>query len=234
MFDQGKTLLCEPDWNSERGNAELLRYAVKNPKGCTAEDVIKRSYEISENHVRKVRDLGYDITGQVINKAIYDSLGIEFSVSPLEAEIIFWNASCNGRIMPGADLMLDKLNEMGIRTAVVSNLCLSSEALRERLNRFLPNNRFEFTLSSGDYMFRKPSRFLFDIAINKSGLDPCEIWYCGDNAAADVIGAAEAGMFPVWYENGTVEKSSPAGANLNFEHLHISEWSELTEILEKL
>lgn len=83
-------------------------------------------------------------------------------------------------------------------------------------------------------MFRKPSRFLFDIAINKSGLDPCEIWYCGDNAEADVIGSAEVGMFPVWYENGTVEKSSPAGANLNFEHLHISEWSELTEILEKL
>ena len=31
IFDYGRTLLCEPDWNSERGNAELMKYIIKNP-----------------------------------------------------------------------------------------------------------------------------------------------------------------------------------------------------------
>lgn len=29
IFDYGHTLLCEPDWNSDRGNVELMKYIVK-------------------------------------------------------------------------------------------------------------------------------------------------------------------------------------------------------------
>lgn len=39
IFDYGHTLLCEPDWNSDRGNVELMKYIVKNPNNCTIEDI---------------------------------------------------------------------------------------------------------------------------------------------------------------------------------------------------
>lgn len=41
LFDYGRTLAYEPGWDSLRGNAALLRYAVKNDGGYTAEDVGK-------------------------------------------------------------------------------------------------------------------------------------------------------------------------------------------------
>lgn len=41
IFDYGHTLLYEPDWDSVRGNAELLKYATKNPNNYTLEDIRK-------------------------------------------------------------------------------------------------------------------------------------------------------------------------------------------------
>ena len=39
IFDYGFTLLYEPDWNSDRGNTALMKYAVKNPNNYTVEDI---------------------------------------------------------------------------------------------------------------------------------------------------------------------------------------------------
>lgn len=236
IFDYGHTLLYEPGWDSARGNAELLKYVTKNPKGCTLEDVRQGAGLIYGQHVENVRSIGYDIGGQTGNRALYEYLGIEFSLTPLEMETVFWNAASAGAVMPGADKMIDFINESGIRSAVISNLLWSGDALTERLDRLLPNNKFEFVMTSSDYLFRKPNRILFDIALVKSGLSPDDVWYCGDNPQADVEGAARAGIFPVWYDNDTDKdyKDRSDEAPRQCEYLHIHEWSEMTCLLEKL
>lgn len=195
IFDYGHTLLYEPGWDSVRGNAELLKYVTKNPNNCTLDDVVKGAELILGKNIENVRKIGYDISGQIGNRVLYEYLGIEFSLTPLEMESIFWNGASMGAIMPDTDKMIDYLNKKGIRSAVISNLLWSSEALTERLNRLLPNNRFEFVMTSSDYFMRKPNRILFDIALQKSGLRADEIWYCGDNPKADIRikGAAVSG-----------------------------------------
>lgn len=50
---------------------------------------------------------GIQISGQVGDKVLYEYLGIEFSLTPLEMETVFWNAASMGAIMPDADKMLD-------------------------------------------------------------------------------------------------------------------------------
>lgn len=236
IFDYGHTLLYEPDWDSVRGNAELLKYAVKNPNNCTLDDVVKAAELIFGKNIENVRKIGYDISGQIGNRALYDYLGIEFSLTPLEMETVFWNAASMGAMMPNADKMLDYLNEKGIRTAVISNLLWSGEALTERLNRLLPNHRFEFVMTSSDYFMRKPNRILFEIALQKTGLRADEVWYCGDNPKADVEGSSQVGIFPVLYDNDTgKEHNNPANIKtLQCEYLHIHEWMELVEVLEQL
>ena len=236
IFDYGHTLLYEPGWDSVRGNAELLKYATKNPNNCTLDDVIKGAELIFGQNIENVRKIGYDIGGQIGNRALYEYLGIEFSLTPLEMETVFWNGASMGAIMPDADIMLDFLNEKGIRTAVISNLLWSGEALTERLNRLLPNNRFEFVMTSSDYFMRKPNRILFDIALQKAGLSADKVWYCGDNPKADIEGSSQVGIFPVLYDNDTDKgyiKSSDY-KTLQCEHLHIHEWRELIDILESL
>lgn len=236
IFDYGHTLLWEPGWDSERGNRELFKYITKNPGGYTLEDVRPMAEVIFNDHIMSVRNLGYDVSGRVGDKVLYELLGIEFSLTPVEMETVFWDGASYGDVMPGASDMLDYINSKGIRSAVISNLLWSGEALKIRFDRLLPNNRFEFVMTSSDYFFRKPSKYLFDIAIRKSGLSPDEIWYCGDNPEKDVEGAAAARIFPVWYENGTDDrpKLDKTEYTPSCDHLHIHEWCELAELLERL
>lgn len=238
IFDYGHTLLYEPDWNSDRGNAELLKFAAKNPANFTVEDIRKRAEIIFGEHVAKVREYGYEISGQAANKTLYDYLGIEFSLTPTEMETVFWDGASAGAIMPSADRMIDYLNEKGIRMAVISNLSWSGEALTKRLNRLLPNNKFEFVMTSSDYFIRKPNSILFEIALKKAELSADKVWFCGDSVYADVNGAHSVGMLPVLYEGSTAEENSFAYQNDNqeivFEHLHIYHWKEIIEVLEKL
>ncbi len=236
IFDYGHTLLYEPDWNSDRGNAELLKYSIKNPNNCTVKDIAKGAELIFGEHVTEVRKTGYDISGQIANRTLYDYLGIEFSLSPVETETVFWDNASSGAIMPDADKLLDYLNENGIRTAVISNLLWSGEALTQRLNRLLPNNKFEFVMTSSDYFVCKPNRILFDIALQKAGLSAEDVWYCGDNPQNDVEGAAQVGIFPVWYDN-SIDKDYIDRANEKqpqCDHLYIHEWDEMIAVLENL
>lgn len=236
LFDYGHTLLYEPDWNAERGDRELLRYAVRNPKNCGAEEIRREVAEVF-GEIERVRDeMGYEIPCVIGDRLVYEHLGIEFSLTPHEQETVFWTAACPGAVMPGADKLLDFLNEQGIRSAVLSNNGWSGEAIRERFDRLLPNHRFEFVMSSADYMIRKPDRRLFEIALLKAGLDASEVWYVGDSLRADVCGAHSAGILPVWYEEETMESRYAASDESlpDFEYLRVTRLSDLCRILSAL
>ncbi|MBE6879779.1 MAG: HAD family hydrolase [Ruminococcaceae bacterium] len=228
IFDYGHTLLCEPDWNSDRGNADLMKYIIKNPNNCTFNDIRTETQKVFGEIENVRKTFGYDISARVGNRLTFEHLGIEFSLTPLEQEIIFWTSASSGAIMPYADEMLDYLNKTGIRTAVISNNLWSGEAIKDRFDRLLPNNKFEFVMSSSDYMLRKPDKRLFEIALSKAGLSSDKVWYCGDNFENDVIGANNAGIFPVFYDY-TAEKND---ASTEFDFLHIHHWRELIEVME--
>lgn len=238
IFDNGHTLLYEPDWNSERGNRALFAHISKNPKGVTVKEYMKTCTEVFGKMEDIRKNHNCDISARVGNRVVAELLDIEFSLTPLERETVFWTAASSGAVMPYADKMLDCLNENGIRTAVISNLVWSGEALTERFNRLLPNNKFEFVITSSDYMYRKPSRVLFDIALNKAGISADRVWYCGNCITADVAGAHSAGIFPVLYEGDTPGDINPYsgqndGLKADFDYLHIPDWRELIAVLEK-
>lgn len=83
---------------------------------------------------------------------------------------------------------------------------------------------------------RKPNRILFDIALQKVGVCDDEVWYCGDNPRADIEGASQAGMYPVWYDNDTERdyRDCSDGHVPACKHLHIHEWNEMIDLLERL
>lgn len=94
---------------------------------------------------------------------------------------------------------LEYLKNKGTRTGVISNITYAPSVVSERINRLLPENTFEFIITSSNYMFRKPHKRLFDLALEKAGLEPDEVWYIGDRYECDVKGSLNAGLFPVWY-----------------------------------
>lgn len=236
LFDYGNTLLHEPGFSTLRGNEALLRYIVANKNNLSSEEVHAFSSRLYEE-TRTAREMGFELTDIQLRRLLLEYLGLELSVSLDEAERIFWDNASSGAVMPQTEMMLDYINAHGIRSGVISNISFSGATLSERINRLLPNNRFEFIIASSDYGFRKPNPLLFQLALGKAGLDASDVWFCGDNIRADVEGAANVGMFPVWYENLTIENpwiQKYKGLRPSCGHLHIHEWRQLVEVLESL
>ena len=170
-------------------------------------------------------------------KIALEYMEMEFSIPMEKAEKIILEGISKGAVMPHADEMIDYLQSIGIRTAVISNSGFSGNVLKERLDKLLPNNNFEFVLTSSDYIFRKPNTMIFEIAIRKSGLMADKIWYCGDSIKRDIYSAYEVGMFPVLYEGKTDEyvpkfENQNKGYEIDFEYLHIGDWRELIKGLD--
>jgi len=236
LFDYGHTLIGEPGFDSVRGTAAVMRRAVKNPRNLTPEQVQQFADELFFGVYRQARDLGLEPHNWQFSRLLYEFLRIEFDAPLAEIEQIFWDSAAPGIAMPYVDEALAYLRRRGIRTGVISNIGFSGSALTARLNRLLPEHSWEFVIASSEYLLRKPARMLFELALRKADLCAGDVWFCGDSPVADIAGAASAEIFPVWYENVTMENlwKEKGGVAPTVEHLHIHDWQELITALERL
>ena len=235
IFDYGHTLLYEPGFDAMRCEEAAYPYIVENPQNLTTEQIYAEVQRIFAEF-QEQRNAGIEIHEWQFMRLVYEWLGLKFSISYRELEEIEWNAASPGAVMPGVVEMLDYINSVGIRTAVISNIGWSGNALTNRINRLLPNNRFEFIMASSEYVLRKPNRMLFETALRKANLSADSVWYCGDSIRADIKGAHGAGIYPVLYEGNTPDERNPftyqnEGEMIDFEYLHIHHWSEMTALL---
>lgn len=227
IFDYGHTLLHEPGFDLLKGYCALYPYIKSNPKGYSPEQINAIGKELSDKvyGVRKTNDLEFH-EYQILRMEL-EYMGIELSVPLEEAEIILWNGVSPGAQMPYVEELLETLKKLGIRSGVISNLSWSGRALTERINRLLPENQFEFILASSEYIYRKPDPYLFELALCKANLERDEVWYCGDTLEADIVGAYNAGIFPVWY----VQEGKEAEQEPDFPHMKIRDLRELIQVL---
>ena len=80
---------------------------------------------------------------------------------------------------------------------------------------------------SCDVKFRKPSREIFNIALEQAGLTAAETLYIGDSIAADIRGANAAGLISVLKDPDDAHKNASTGAAHRIHQL-----ADLTGIIE--
>ena len=235
LFDYGDTLGYEPDIDWRRGAKALLGLTKRNPQAVTAEQFCTFTQAYFDA-VAQPRARGMECRTQQVLRMALEFWGLELSVSLEEADALNWEESAPCRPMPGAAALLAYLRAAGIRTGVISNICISGAGLAARLGRLLPAHSFEFVLASSEYGIRKPVPLLFELALRRAGLAAEDVWFCGDNVTADIEGAAGVGIFPVWYQgaarlglNGAGNVRAPA-----CPHLRLDDWSELPPLLQSL
>ena len=203
LFDYGQTLVAEQKFNGVKGTEAVLKYATKNKYNLTAEQVQAEASAINQELGRfdpeKRHMFQIEVPNTMFTPYLYESQGIEVSLSNAEIDTVFWDAAAPGKPTEGMGAFLEYLKDKGVRTAVISNIAYDPFVFAERINRLLPENTFEFILTSSNYMFRKPNNRIFDLALEKAGLKPDEVWYIGDQYECDIKGAINAGLFPVWY-----------------------------------
>ena len=200
LFDYGQTLIVEPQFDWMAANLAVLAHARSIPENTTVEELCRRSDELFFRVLAKQHENCREIDHQKFLRLFCDVNGLTLDIPLEEADLLYWDSATHGSFAsPGAAELLDFLSKSGIRCGVISNMCYSNAALCTRLNRYLPNNRFDFVITSSDYILRKPEPLLFTVACRRAGLDPADIWFVGDNPEADILGAANAGMHPVLY-----------------------------------
>ena len=228
LFDYGGTLLYEPEFDPKKGNEALFRLIKDNPNNITVEEFTEYLTALFEE-IRQLRSDLIEIHEHHFLRYLLEYFGITLAVPVEYAELEMFNAITQPRITPGADIMLSELSKLGIRTGIISNLCWSGEALTSRICQFFPDHRFEFIMTSSDYIFRKPDRHLFELAVRKSGLTADEIWFCGNDTAVDVIGAHRSGLFPVFYADKSfsqMHKISTDESAIDFTYLKVNSWDD--------
>ena len=233
LFDYGQTLIDQARFDGVKGTEAVLKYAVSNKYNKTAEQVQEVANEINRElgrfdplnrHLFQVEVPNYMFTAY-----LYESQGIQISLTPEEIDRVFWDAAAPGVSTEGIGDFLTFLNQNNIRTGVISNIAFCGSAVEERINSLLPDNHFEFILATSEYLFRKPNRRIFELALEKAELTPEDVWYVGDQYECDVKGAAGAGLFPVWYI-GAIDLPYEE----HKEILTVQNWKELENMLRKI
>lgn len=123
---------------------------------------------------------------------------------------------------PQAPEVLRRLQERGVRVAVLSN---GWNPLQQRKAR-----RAGFTgdvIASGDLGHQKPDRAVFERLVSDLGVDLSCAYYVGDDPKADISGALGAGLQAVWLDNEG--KTYPADAPR--PSLTISSLDDLLQVL---
>ncbi len=234
LFDYGHTLVYEENFDGLAGSRALFEYVTANPLGYTPEDLNDMAnmlYMHPRSH--EARKHGAELHQFMLDRLMSEYMRLEFSINLAERETIFWDNASPGKPMKHVDKLMDFLHEQRIRTGVISNISFSGAGLKHRINKLIPNNRFEFIIATSEYALRKPDPMIFELALRKAALpediDRKTVWYCGDSLDFDIEGASGAGLYPVWYECdlSCYYREKTPGTEPGVECLHIKDWEEL-------
>lgn len=97
--------------------------------------------------------------------------------------------------------IVKKLRQMGIKTAIVTNISQARAADQWRKIRMLGiEELFNAIVVSGELGIHKPDRRIFDHAAKLLGVFNDQCLFVGDDPASDVMGARNADMEVVWID----------------------------------
>ncbi len=271
LFDYGQTLVNEAAFDGVKGTEAVLQYCTENKYHLTAEQIQREAnainhelgrFDPARRHLFQVEAPNYMFTSY-----LYESLGITLSLNGEQVDQVFWDAASPGRPTEGVTAFLEYLVQKGIRTGVISNISFCGQVVEQRIRGLFPGHPFEFILATSEYLFRKPNKRIFWLALEKAGLGPgpqlllgqddkmsqepgqslehnlgqnpkynlgqgpelCskDIWYIGDQYECDIVGAAGAGLFPIWYTGAMDMPCTPHEGVLT-----VGSWEEVRALLE--
>ncbi|MFP4432099.1 MAG: HAD family hydrolase [Spirochaetaceae bacterium] len=225
LFDVGDTLLQTREYNLERGiEAMLHRSGNAGPKDLKR--AMERSRALNDLFNIRASESDLEYSQQAFHRLLYEGLGIEFDDDALELEMVYWDATFRFDPEPGVHDVLAELGRREIPMGIVSNVCFSAEVVRHELEKHDLARFFPFILGSADYGIRKPQPVLFDLGVFKLNAEGHKTAYTGNMVPYDIVGAARAGLLPVWYNRYGHEAELPEGT------IVIRHWEDFLEALE--
>lgn len=117
---------------------------------------------------------------------------------------------------PGCMELMEKLKKRGITIGIGTDM--TARMQYEKLEKLGYAPYINHMVTSQEAGYEKPHRLFMERCIQKAGCRPEECIFVGDNIRKDVLGAANAGMYAVWYNAKCKER--PADVDLKPEQYH--------------
>ena len=130
------------------------------------------------------------------NSRVLDGAGVDVSSEDVVSEL----SKSFGELVrdegkwqdyPDTRPLLEDLSRRDINVGLISN---ATNLARKVLKRLDLERYFDPIVISSEIGHRKPSREIFDAALDQAGAAPSRSIYIGDKPAVDVVGAKKAGM----------------------------------------
>jgi len=102
------------------------------------------------------------------------------------------------RMFPGAHETLDRLKELGVKLALVTNGAAAPQ--RRKVVRFALEHRFDHIQIEGEHGFGKPEEQAYRHAMAALGVQANETWMVGDNLEWEVVAPQRLGIYAIWYD----------------------------------
>jgi putative hydrolase of the HAD superfamily len=102
------------------------------------------------------------------------------------------------RLFPGAHETLQRLKELGVRLALITNG--AAEPQRGKVIRFALEERFDHIQIEGEHGFGKPEERAYTHAMAALGVGPGETWMVGDNLEWEVVAPQRLGIHAIWHD----------------------------------
>jgi putative hydrolase of the HAD superfamily len=102
------------------------------------------------------------------------------------------------RMFPDAHETLDRLKELGVRLALVTNGAAAPQ--RAKVRRFALEHRFDHIQIEGEHGFGKPEDAAYAHALQSLGVAAHETWMVGDNLEWEVVAPQRLGIYAIWYD----------------------------------
>jgi putative hydrolase of the HAD superfamily len=97
------------------------------------------------------------------------------------------------RLRPEVPAVLEKLNVMGLKLGVISNI-QSRTQVDKSLKKYGIRHYFEIVVTSSNYGVRKPHPSIFHYAASQMGIPTSACAHVGDRISRDIAGARRAGF----------------------------------------
>lgn len=233
LFDVGGTLFTDGKFSAQKG-LEAVRLSAVNPD-ITDSTALLSLWNEFESKIQAVLpksdSFSFELPLSSTLKYVIHNSGLKFNLSVTRLEEIFDRFNSDRTVFDFVPELLKALKELSIRTAVISNNAMSSEGLTLALKRWIPDNDFEFVLTSADFVFPKPYSEMFLSAANTAFLSPTECWYCGDSITGDIKGSLDAGMSAVLLDKSADTEIQLYTDNTGREYLRVNSWDALRSFL---
>lgn len=190
LFDFGQTLIDEISFNWEKGLegiAALLNITAQKEAFFAISKELELLYFERDESI-------FEIDNRKLFKLNLHLLNIYPTASDEEIELAFWQHACHLQVFDNLAYFLTLLKEKNFNLGVISNCSSSSKSIEFELKKQNIAHFFDLVISSSDYQIKKPSKYIYQIALKYFGIQPEQALFIGDKIETDMIGANNAGI----------------------------------------